>query len=224
MSCQRHAYRAERYINRGCMHIYDRPPVIYRSSKMVLSLEKICSKTIEDNLTIENVFNVILKAKMLRKRKLRERAKDFIWFNIGLMKEKFKNLEKSDSEFFEYVLQILLDVYRYKNPKHKYTFRMKCINDHQLYTKHSLTLEDLFVPVLENGLTEKKQRTHLIPSRQALIQAQAGCDVIAPSDMMDGRVGEIRKALDKNGFKLVIYANQLLRAAYPAMEKAAKRL
>ena len=30
-----------------------------------------------------------------------------------------------------------------------------------------------------------------------------GCDVIAPSDMMDGRVGEIRKNLDKNGFKLV---------------------
>ena len=30
-----------------------------------------------------------------------------------------------------------------------------------------------------------------------------GCDVIAPSDMMDGRIGEIRKALDKNGFKLV---------------------
>ena len=30
-----------------------------------------------------------------------------------------------------------------------------------------------------------------------------GCDVIAPSDMMDGRIGEIRKALDKNDFKLV---------------------
>ena len=29
-----------------------------------------------------------------------------------------------------------------------------------------------------------------------------GCDVIAPSDMMDGRIGEIRKALDKNGYKL----------------------
>jgi len=39
--------------------------------------------------------------------------------------------------------------------------------------------------------------------KQALIQAEMGCDVIAPSDMMDGRVGEIRKALDKNGFKLV---------------------
>ena len=39
--------------------------------------------------------------------------------------------------------------------------------------------------------------------KQALLQAKMGCDVIAPSDMMDGRVGEIRKALDKNGFKLV---------------------
>jgi len=30
-----------------------------------------------------------------------------------------------------------------------------------------------------------------------------GCDVIAPSDMMDGRIGKIRKALDKNNFKLI---------------------
>ena len=30
-----------------------------------------------------------------------------------------------------------------------------------------------------------------------------GCDVIAPSDMMDGRIGKIRKALDKNNFRLV---------------------
>ena len=35
----------------------------------------------------------------------------------------------------------------------------------------------------------------------SLIQAQMGCDVIAPSDMMDGRIGEIRKNLDKNNFK-----------------------
>ena len=39
--------------------------------------------------------------------------------------------------------------------------------------------------------------------KQSLLQAEMGCDVIAPSDMMDGRIGEIRKALDKNGFKLV---------------------
>mgnify|MGYP001160233706 CR=1 FL=1 len=36
--------------------------------------------------------------------------------------------------------------------------------------------------------------------KQALIQAQMGCDVIAPSDMMDGRIGKIRKALDKKKF------------------------
>ena len=42
-----------------------------------------------------------------------------------------------------------------------------------------------------------------ILSEQALIQASAGCDVLAPSDMMDGRIGVIRKTLDKNGFKHV---------------------
>jgi porphobilinogen synthase len=37
--------------------------------------------------------------------------------------------------------------------------------------------------------------------KQALVQAEAGCDIIAPSDMMDGRVGAIRKGLDNAGFK-----------------------
>ncbi|MGE0239628.1 MAG: porphobilinogen synthase [Parvibaculaceae bacterium] len=36
--------------------------------------------------------------------------------------------------------------------------------------------------------------------RQALVQAEAGCDVIAPSDMMDGRIGAIRQGLDAKGF------------------------
>jgi len=39
--------------------------------------------------------------------------------------------------------------------------------------------------------------------KQSLLQAEMGCDVIAPSDMMDGRIGEIRKSLDKNNYKLV---------------------
>ena len=39
--------------------------------------------------------------------------------------------------------------------------------------------------------------------KQSLLQAQVGCDVIAPSDMMDGRIGKIRKALDKNGHQMV---------------------
>ncbi len=42
--------------------------------------------------------------------------------------------------------------------------------------------------------------TNKVLIKQALIQAQAGCDIIAPSDMMDGRVGLIRNALEKNKF------------------------
>ena len=42
-----------------------------------------------------------------------------------------------------------------------------------------------------------------ILTEQALLQAQMGCDVIAPSDMMDGRVGVIRRTLDKNDLKNV---------------------
>ena len=37
--------------------------------------------------------------------------------------------------------------------------------------------------------------------KQSLLQAEMGCDVISPSDMMDGRIGEIRKNLDKHNFK-----------------------
>jgi len=37
--------------------------------------------------------------------------------------------------------------------------------------------------------------------KQSLLQAEMGCDVLAPSDMMDGRIGKIRKALDKSNFK-----------------------
>jgi porphobilinogen synthase len=40
-----------------------------------------------------------------------------------------------------------------------------------------------------------------ILSRMSIAQAQAGIDIIGPSDMMDGRVGSIREALDKEGFK-----------------------
>ncbi len=36
--------------------------------------------------------------------------------------------------------------------------------------------------------------------RQALVQAEAGCDIVAPSDMMDGRIGRIRQALEAKGF------------------------
>ena len=56
-----------------------------------------------------------------------------------------------------------------------------------------------------DGIINKKQvlndETIKILSKQAILQAEMGCDVIAPSDMMDGRVGIIRKSLDKNNHK-----------------------
>ena len=53
--------------------------------------------------------------------------------------------------------------------------------------------------------------------RQALTQARAGADVIAPSDMMDGRVGAIREALDEEGFvdvQIMAYAAKYASAFY----------
>lgn len=53
--------------------------------------------------------------------------------------------------------------------------------------------------------------------RQAVVQAQAGADIIAPSDMMDGRVGAIRKALDHGGYTdriILSYAAKYASAFY----------
>jgi porphobilinogen synthase len=53
--------------------------------------------------------------------------------------------------------------------------------------------------------------------RQALVQAEAGCDIIAPSDMMDGRVGAIRDGLDRAGFldvQIMAYAAKYASAFY----------
>ena len=53
--------------------------------------------------------------------------------------------------------------------------------------------------------------------RQALVQAEAGCDVIAPSDMMDGRIGAIRAALDAAGLdevKILAYSAKYASAFY----------
>ncbi len=58
-----------------------------------------------------------------------------------------------------------------------------------------------------DGILKKKEilndETIEILSKQAVLQADMGCDVIAPSDMMDGRVGVIRKALDNKNYKNV---------------------
>ncbi|WP_082085572.1 porphobilinogen synthase [Magnetospira sp. QH-2] len=53
--------------------------------------------------------------------------------------------------------------------------------------------------------------------RQAVVQAEAGCDINAPSDMMDGRIGEIRQALDNAGqqdVQIMSYAAKYASAFY----------
>ena len=56
-----------------------------------------------------------------------------------------------------------------------------------------------------DGIVENSQinndKTIEILCKQAIVNAEAGCDVIAPSDMMDGRIGEIRQELDNNSLK-----------------------
>ncbi|MFQ5972578.1 MAG: porphobilinogen synthase [Alphaproteobacteria bacterium] len=59
--------------------------------------------------------------------------------------------------------------------------------------------------------------------KQALVQVEAGCDVIAPSDMMDGRVGAVRKALDEAGHDRVLimsYAAKYASAYYGPFREA----
>lgn len=59
----------------------------------------------------------------------------------------------------------------------------------------------------QDGLVEKgyvvNDATLEALCKQAVVQAEAGCDIIAPSDMMDGRIGAIRAALDESSFEHV---------------------
>jgi len=56
--------------------------------------------------------------------------------------------------------------------------------------------------LLKSGYVLNDETVEIL-TKQALLQAQMGCDVLAPSDMMDGRIGKIRKILDKNKYQLV---------------------
>ena len=62
-------------------------------------------------------------------------------------------------------------------------------------------------------------------AKEALSHAQAGADMVAPSDMMDGRVGAIRKALDENGFSqvaIMAYAAKYASGFYGPFREAAE--
>ena len=54
--------------------------------------------------------------------------------------------------------------------------------------------------VIKNNEIDNDETLKIL-TKQALLYSQMGCDVIAPSDMMDGRIGKIRKCLEQNNFK-----------------------
>jgi len=77
--------------------------------------------------------------------------------------------------------------------------------------------------VVVNGKIDN-QRTIEILTKQALSHVIAGADIVAPSDMMDGRVGAIRKALDAHGFSdipIMSYAVKYASAFYGPFRDAA---
>jgi porphobilinogen synthase len=76
--------------------------------------------------------------------------------------------------------------------------------------------------LVENGLILNDQTLPILAD-MAVCQAQAGIDIIGPSDMMDGRVGFIREALDKNGFEdtsIMSYTAKYASAFYGPFREA----
>ena len=76
--------------------------------------------------------------------------------------------------------------------------------------------------LVQNGYVVNDETIEIL-SKQALVQAEAGCDIIAPSDMMDGRIGEIRQELDANGYKnvqLMAYSAKFASAYYGPFREA----
>jgi len=70
--------------------------------------------------------------------------------------------------------------------------------------------------LLRNGEVVNDESLKML-AQQAVVQATAGCDIIAPSDMMDGRIGVIRTALDTAGFQhvqIMSYAAKYASAFY----------
>ena len=85
---------------------------------------------------------------------------------------------------------------RYIKSKYKNEIGIMCDVALDPYTSHGHD------GIIKSGYVDN-DGTNEILIKQALLQAQMGCDVIAPSDMMDGRIGKIRKVLDKNGHELI---------------------
>ncbi len=78
--------------------------------------------------------------------------------------------------------------------------------------------------VIKNGTVENDATLELL-AKEALSHAKAGADMVAPSDMMDGRVGAIRETLDEHGYfdvPIMAYAAKYASAFYGPFREAAE--
>ncbi len=116
----------------------------------------------------------------------------------------------------------MVSLFPYTSPKNKNNLGLESLNENNLVCKAIRLIKKKYKNeigimcdvaldpytshghdgILKSGDVDNDETIKIL-KKQALLQAQMGCDVIAPSDMMDGRVGEIRKTLDKNNYKLV---------------------
>lgn len=78
--------------------------------------------------------------------------------------------------------------------------------------------------VIKNGVVDNDE-TLILLAKESLTHARAGADIVAPSDMMDGRVGYIRNALDEEGFEhvaILSYAAKFTSGFYGPFRDAAE--
>ena len=116
----------------------------------------------------------------------------------------------------------MVALFPYTNKKFKNKYGTEALNENNLVCKAIRIIKkkykdkvgimcdvalDPYTDHGHDGLLKNKEilndQTIEILIKQSLLQAEMGCDVIAPSDMMDGRILKIRKSLDKNNFKNV---------------------
>ena len=115
----------------------------------------------------------------------------------------------------------MIALFPYTNKKHKNRLGTEALNEDNLVCKALQLIKkkyqneigimcdvalDPYTSHGQDGLVNNRyvlnDETVEILIKQSLLQAEMGCDVIAPSDMMDGRIGKIRKSLDKNDYKM----------------------
>ena len=113
----------------------------------------------------------------------------------------------------------MVAIFPYTNQKYKDNFGTEALNEDNLVCRSISYIKKRYKDKIgimcdvaldpytnhgHDGILKKgkilNDETNKILVKQSILQAQMGCDVIAPSDMMDGRIGDIRKGLDKNKF------------------------